>query len=129
MKIDHIGIAVKNLNDSVNTFKKILPGIEPEFEEISDQKVKVAIFHIGDSRVELLEATSTDSPINKFIEKKGEGIHHIALGVDNIEKALDEYKKNGIILIDEKPREGAGGKKIAFLHPKSVNGILTEIIE
>jgi len=96
---------------------------------VSDQKVKVAVFHLGDSRIELLEATSLDSPIYKFIEKKGEGIHHIALGVENIEKALDEYKNIGITLIDEKPREGAGGKKIAFLHPKSVNGILTEIIE
>ena len=129
MKLDHIGIAVKNLESSVAIFKNILVGIEPEFEEVSEQKVKVAIFHLGDTRIELLEATTEDSPIKKFIDKKGEGVHHLAIGVDGIENTLIDLKSKGISLIDETPRKGAGGKKIAFVHPKSVNGILTEIIE
>lgn len=129
MKLDHIGIAVKDLNNSVEVFKKILAGIEPEFEEVEEQKVKVAIFHIGETRIELLEATSPDSPIQKFIDKKGEGVHHLALGVEGIEGVLADFSAKGIYLIDTKPRNGAGGKKIAFIHPKSVNGILTEITE
>jgi methylmalonyl-CoA/ethylmalonyl-CoA epimerase len=129
MKLDHIGIAVKNLDSSVQVFKNILTGIEPEFEEVAEQKVRVAIFHIGDTRIELLEATAEDSAVQKFIDKKGEGVHHLAFGVNGIEKTLIDFKEKGITLIDETPRMGAGGKKIAFVHPKSVNGILTEITE
>jgi methylmalonyl-CoA/ethylmalonyl-CoA epimerase len=129
MKVDHIGIAVKNLEKSVQVFKNILAGIEPEYEEVAEQKVKVAIFHVGDMRIELLEGTSEDSAVRKFIDKKGEGVHHLAFSVEGIEKTLIDFKEKGVSLIDETPRQGAGGKKIAFVHPKSVNGILTEITE
>ncbi len=129
MKLDHIGIAVKNLENSVAVFKNILNGIEPEFEEVAEQKVKTAIFQVGDTRIELLEGISDDSPVRKFVDKKGEGVHHIAFGVQGIENVLADFKSKGITLIDETPRNGAGGKKIAFIHPKSVNGILTEITE
>ena len=127
-KIDHIGIAVKNLEEAVKIWENLRLKVE-EIEEVPDQKVRTAVFHVGESRIELLEATSEDSPIAKFIEKRGEGIHHIALGVDNIEEHLDKLKEKGFRLIDEKPRIGAGGAKIAFVHPKSVNGVLLELCE
>ena len=127
-KIDHIGIAVKNLDEAVETYKKLgfeLKGIE----EVAEQKVKVAMLPAGESKIELLEATSEDSAIAKFLEKRGEGIHHIAVGVEDIEKALENAKNNGLQLIDEKPRIGAGGKKVAFVHPKSTRGVLLEFVE
>ncbi len=127
-KIDHIGIAVKNLDEAIDLYKKL--GFElKEIEEIPEQKVKVAMLPVGESKIELLEATSEDSPIAKVIEKRGEGIHHIAVNVENIEKALENAKSNGLKLIDEKPRIGAGGKKIAFVHPKSTKGVLLEFVE
>ena len=127
-KIDHIGIAVKNLDEAVETYKKLgfeLKGIE----EVAEQKVKVAMLPAGESKIELLEATSEDSAIAKFLEKRGEGIHHIAVGVEDIEKALENAKNNGLQLIDERPRIGAGGKKVAFVHPKSARGVLLEFVE
>jgi methylmalonyl-CoA/ethylmalonyl-CoA epimerase len=127
-KIDHIGVAVKNLEEAIELYKKLgfeLRGIE----EIPDQKVKVAMFPVGESKIELVEATSPESAIAKFIEKRGEGIHHIAINVNDIEAALDGAKANGLQLIDEKPRIGAGGKRIAFVHPKSTKGILLEFVE
>jgi len=128
-KIDHIGIAVRSIEKTSELFSNIL-GLKVAGEEIvEEQKVKVAFLPLGDSELELLESTSPEGPIARFIEKKGEGIQHIAFRVDNIEKALEKLKKEGVRLIDEKPRYGAGGAKIAFLHPKNTNGILIELSE
>ncbi|ADC65975.1 methylmalonyl-CoA epimerase [Ferroglobus placidus DSM 10642] len=127
-KIDHIGVAVKNLEEAIELYKKL--GFEVKgIEEVKDQKVRVAMLPVGESKIELIEATSEDSAVAKFIEKRGEGIHHIAINVENIEKALENAKNNGLQLIDEKPRIGAGGKKIAFVHPKSTKGVLLEFVE
>ncbi len=124
-KINHIGIAVKNLEESIAFYQKL--GLELEsIEEVAEQKVKVAFFSVGDTRIELLAATAEDSPIAKYIEKKGEGIQHIAFTVDNIEKQLEEAKDNQITLIDQTPRIGAHNSQIAFLHPKSTGGVLIE---
>lgn len=128
-KVDHIGIAVNNLDESVKFYRDIL-GLELHGTEVvEEQKVKVAFLPIGDTEVELLESTSPDGPIAKFIEAKGQGIQHIAYRVDDIEAALEEMKAKGVRLIDEKPRYGAGGARIAFLHPKSTNGVLIELCE
>lgn len=128
-KIDHIGIAVKSIERTSELLSKIL-GLKVVGKEIiEEQKVKVAFLPLGDSELELLESTSLDGPIARFIEKKGEGIQHIAFKVNNIEEVLEKLKKEGVRLIDEKPRYGAGGAKIAFLHPKSTNGILVELCE
>ena len=128
-KIDHIGIAVSDLEESIRFYEDVL-GLEVEGEEVvEEQKVKVAFLPIGDTEVELLEATTPDSPIAKFIEKRGQGVQHIAFKVDNIEEALEMMREKGIRLIDEKPRYGAGGARIAFLHPKSTNGVLIELCE
>lgn len=128
MKIDHIGIAVKSLDEAIKTFEALgfkVKGIE----EVKEQKVKVAMLPIGESKIELLEATAEDSAIAKFIASRGEGIHHIAINVDSINKSLELAKSSGIKLIDEEPRIGAGGKKVAFLHPKSTHGVLLEFVE
>ena len=128
-KIDHIGIAVKSIEESKKFFKDIF-GLKVVFEEtLPDSGVKALGLSIGESRLELLEAYGENSPIKKFIEKKGEGLHHIALKVDDIEKTLKLLKDKGFKLIDEKPRIGAEGKKIAFVHPKSTHGILMELVE
>jgi methylmalonyl-CoA/ethylmalonyl-CoA epimerase len=128
-KIDHIGIAVNNLEESIKFYEDVLGLKLHGTETVAEQKVKVAFLPIGDTEVELLEATEPDSPIAKFIEAKGQGVQHIAFKVDNIEAALEEMRAKGIRLIDEKPRYGAGGAKIAFLHPKSTNGVLIELCE
>ena len=126
-KIDHIGIAVKNLEETLKFYEDVL-GIKCVSQEVvEEQKVKVAFLPVGDTEVELLESTSEDGPIAKFIEKKGEGIQHIAFKVDNIEEAIRELEEKGVRMIDEKPRYGAGGARIAFLHPKSTSGVLIEI--
>lgn len=126
-KIDHIGIAVSDLKAVIETYRDGF-GLEPEFEEtVDDQKVNVAGFQIGESMIEFLEPVSAESPISKFIEKKGNGIHHIAFKVDDLSAVLQSLKEKGYRLIDEYPRKGAEGKKIAFLHPKSFNGILIEL--
>jgi len=127
-KIDHVGIAVKNLEDATATYKALGFEVE-EIEEVEEQKVRVAMLPVGESRIELLEATSDDSAIAKFIAGRGEGIHHIAINVENIEEALKKAKDAGLKLIDEKPRIGAGGKKVAFVHPKSTHGVLLEFVE
>lgn len=128
-KIDHIGIAVRSIEKTGELFSNIL-GLKVTGEEIvEEQKVKVAFLPLGDSELELLESTSPEGPIARFIEKKGEGIQHIAFRVENIKKALEKLKKEGVRLIDAKPRYGAGGAKIAFLHPKDTNGILIELSE
>ena len=128
-KIDHIGIAVNSL-ETVKRLYKTIFDIDPYFEEtVADQKVKVAGLRVGESNLEFLEATSPDSPIAKFIEKRGEGLHHIALSVKNIDRVLERMRKSGVELIDQKSRVGAEGKRIAFVHPKSMNGVLVELSE
>jgi len=129
LKIDHIGIAVKSIDEAKKLYSGLL-GLEHEGSEtVAEQKVTTAFFPVGDTEVELLESTSPDGPIAKYIEKKGEGIQHIAFRVENIEEALAELKAKGVQLIDKKPRLGAGGAKIAFLHPKSTFGVLVELCE
>jgi methylmalonyl-CoA/ethylmalonyl-CoA epimerase len=127
LKIDHIGIAVKDLEETLKFYSQFL-GLEAAGTAlIEEQKVKVAFLPCGDSELELLESTSPEGPIAKFIEKNGEGVQHIALGVDNIEEALETLKDKGVRLIDEKPRYGAGGASIAFIHPKATKGVLLEL--
>jgi methylmalonyl-CoA/ethylmalonyl-CoA epimerase len=128
-KINHIGIAVKNLENSIPFYRDQL-GMEFEgTEEVAEQKVKVAFLKVGESRIELLEPTAPDSPVAKFLEKNGEGIHHMAYQVADIEATLAELKEKAVRLIDEKPRHGAHGSLIAFLHPKATGGVLTEICQ
>lgn len=128
-KVDHIGIAVKNLEETLKFYQEVL-GLELDgIEIVEEQKVKVAFLPIGDTEIELLESTDKEGPIARYIEKKGEGIQHIAYRVDDIEKAIEEMKSKGIRMIDEKPRYGAGGAKIAFLHPKSTYGVLIELCQ
>jgi methylmalonyl-CoA/ethylmalonyl-CoA epimerase len=127
--IEHIGIAVKNLNAAVEYYENILGLKCYAIEEVKDQKVKTAFFMAGQTKIELLEATSDESPVAKFIEKKGEGIHHIAFAVKNIDSALQEVEQKGVRLIDKQPRKGAEGLDIGFLHPKSTFGVLTEFCE
>lgn len=127
--VDHIGIAVKSLKESLPFYEEIL-GVKCQgTEEVAEQKVNVAFLPVGDSELELLESTDPEGPIAKYIAKRGQGIQHIALRVDNIEAALAELKEKGIRLIDEKPRYGAGNARIAFVHPKATNGILLELSE
>ncbi len=128
-EIDHIGIAVRNLEEAMTIYTDIL-GLECEgTEKIDEQKIIVATILVGGIKVELLQPTHPDGPIGKFIKKRGEGIHHIAFRVDNIDKMLDELKKQGARLTDEKPRIGAGGARIAFIHPKDMKGVLIELVE
>jgi methylmalonyl-CoA/ethylmalonyl-CoA epimerase len=126
-KITHIGVAVKDLEASCRIFAKLTDVHNVKREEVDDQKVKLAFFHVGNLSIELTESTSPDSPIAKFIEKRGEGVHHISFEVEDIQTELARLKTNGFQLIDEKPRIGADGYLIAFIHPKSTNGVLIEI--
>lgn len=126
-KIDHIGIAVKSLREAIPFYEKTL-GLECEgIEEIASQKVKVAFFRVGEVRIELLEPTAAESPVRKYLDKRGGGIHHIAYRSDDLEGDLAQAGASGCRLVDETPKEGAGGKRIAFLHPKSTGGVLTEL--
>jgi methylmalonyl-CoA/ethylmalonyl-CoA epimerase len=125
--IEHIGIAVKDLQASIKFYENVLGLKCYAIEEVKDQKVKTAFLKIGETKIELLESTEPDGPIGKFIEKKGEGIHHIAFAVDDVLKALKEMESKGVQSIDKQPRKGAEGLNIAFLHPKSTNGILIEL--
>ncbi len=126
-KIEHIGIAVKNLDESIKFYEDILGLKCYKIEEVKDQKVKTAFFQVGQTKIELLESTDPEGPIGKFIQKKGEGMHHIAFAVNDINSSLEELKKNNIKLIDETTRKGAEDLDIAFLHPKSANGVLIEL--
>ena len=127
--IDHIGIAVTNMQESLSFWETSL-GIEPHsIQEVPEQKLRTAFLPVGGTEIELLESTSADSSVAKFIEKHGEGLHHIAIRVDDIEAALAELKAKGIQLIDETPRNGAGGARIAFIHPKATHGVLLELCE
>ncbi len=128
-QIEHIGIAVKNLSETIKFYEEVLGLKCYKIEEVEDQKVKTAFIKIGEVKIELLEATSPESPVAKFIEKRGEGIHHIAFRTENIDADLEELSAQNIRLIDEKPRDGADGMEIAFLHPKSTFGVLTEICQ
>ncbi len=125
--IEHIGIAVKNLDDAIPFFTKFLGQECYAIEEVKEQKVKTAFFKIGETKIELLESTDPEGPIGKFIEKKGEGIHHIAFAVDDVNTALKEAGEMGIKLIDQESRKGAESLNIGFLHPKSTYGVLTEV--
>ncbi len=127
--IEHIGIAVKSLEDSIPFYEKVLGLKCYNIEEVKDQKVKTAFFMVGQTKIELLESTDPEGPIGKFIEKKGEGIHHIAFAVKGIEEQLKRMEEQGVTLIDKTPRKGAEGLDIAFLHPKSTLGVLTELCE
>ena len=129
LKVDHIGIAVKDMEQAKKFYTEVLGMTAMGEEVVEEQKVKVCFIPCGDSEVELLESTSPDGPVAKFIEKNGEGIQHIAFKVDNIEAALTALKEEGVRLIDEKPRYGAGGASIAFMHPKATGGILLELSE
>ncbi|HUN56300.1 MAG TPA: methylmalonyl-CoA epimerase [Smithella sp.] len=129
LKVDHIGIAVKSVDAAKQLYSGLLGLAHTGSETVAEQKVTTAFFPAGDSEVELLESTTPDGPIAKHLEKKGEGIQHIAFRVENIEEALAELKAKGVQLIDERPRIGAGGAKIAFLHPKSTFGVLIELCE
>jgi methylmalonyl-CoA/ethylmalonyl-CoA epimerase len=129
MKIDHIGIATRNIDDA-GTFWREALGMEVcSSEEVADQGVRVSMLPAGESRIELLEPTDDDSPVARFLEKRGPGIHHIALRVDNIHAALDQLRASGARLIDETPRTGAGGCLIAFIHPSASGGVLVELVE
>jgi len=128
-KINHIGIAVKSLDDSLPFYRDNLGMAFAGIEEVAEQKVRVAMLQIGESKIELLEPTSEDSPVAKFIEKNGPGIHHLAYEVADIEAAIAGLTAQGARMIDEKPRNGAHGTRIAFVHPKSSNGVLTELCQ
>ncbi len=124
--IEHIGIAVKSLDESIPFYEKVLGLKCYAVEEVKDQKVKTAFFMVGQTKIELLESTDTEGPIGKFLEKKGEGIHHIAFAMENVGQALKEAEEKGVKLIDNTPRKGAEGLNIGFLHPKSTHGVLME---
>ncbi|MCK9163700.1 MAG: methylmalonyl-CoA epimerase [Bacteroidales bacterium] len=126
-RIEHIGIAVSNLEEAIKYWENVMGLKCYNIEEVVDQKVKTAFFKVGEVKIELLEATSPESPIAGFIEKKGPGVHHIAFAVDNVNEALIDAEKAGVRLIDKESRKGAEGLKIGFLHPKSTLGVLTEL--
>jgi len=128
-KINHIGIAVKNIEASIPLYRDVLGMAFEGSEEVVEQKVRVAFLAVGESRIELLEPTSPDSPVAKYIEKNGEGIHHIAYEVADIEASLAELKAKAVRLVDAQPRGGAHGTRIAFLHPRSTGGVLTELCQ
>lgn len=128
-KINHIGIAVKNIENAIPFYRDTLGMNFEGTEEVAEQKVRVAFLQVGESRIELLEPTSPDSPVAKFLEKNGEGIHHLAYEVDNLETALAELQAKEVRLIDQTPRKGAHGASIAFVHPKASGGVLTELCQ
>lgn len=128
-KVDHIGIAVRSIETTLPFYTEVLKLPLIGIEEVESQKVRVAFLKAGETKLELLEPTTEESTIAQFIEKRGEGMHHIALGVNSIEERILEMKENGIRMIDEEPRIGAGGAHIAFMHPKSASGVLVELCE
>ncbi len=129
MKIHHVGIAVSSLGEAVPVFQKLLGRLPEPEEVVEEQKVRVSAFSLGESRIELLEATAPESPIARFIAKRGPGLHHLALEVPDLENALRELEPSGFRLIDKAPRTGAGHERIAFLHPSSTAGVLIELVE
>jgi methylmalonyl-CoA epimerase len=129
VKLDHIGIAVKSLTEALKVYEGAIGLKLTGFDEVDDQGVRIAMLATGESRIELLEPTRADSPIEKFIAKRGEGIHHIAVRVDDIEEALKRLKASGVRLVDSSPRRGAHNTRIAFVHPSSTHGVLLELVE
>ncbi len=129
MKIDHIGIAVKTLSEAAKTYEDALGLKRSSEDQVEEQGVRLAMLDIGESRLELLEPTRPDSPIGKFLSKRGEGLHHIAVRVENIELMLTNLKAAGMRLIDEKPRTGAHNSRVAFVHPSSTHGVLLELVQ
>jgi len=127
--IEHIGIAVKNLQESIEYWERVFGLKCYAIEEVPEQRVKTAFFMVGQTKIELLESTDPEGPIGKFIEKKGEGVHHLAFATKGLEQVLAETESKGVQLIDKQPRKGAEGMHIAFLHPKSTFGVLTELCE
>lgn len=128
-KIDHLGIAVKNLSETLKFYEETLGLKITKTEIVEDQKVKVAFIPVGETNLEIMESTSPDGTVAKFIDKNGEGLHHVALNVDNIDNALKAMKEKNVRLIDQEPRLGAGGARIAFIHPKETKGVLLELSE
>jgi methylmalonyl-CoA/ethylmalonyl-CoA epimerase len=129
VKIDHIGIAVKSLTDAVKVYENAIGLKVSGYDQVDEQGVRVAMLEVGESRIELLEPTGPSSPIEKFMAKRGEGIHHIAVTVENLEESLKQLKTAGVRLIDETPRHGAHNTRIAFIHPSSTHGVLLELVE
>lgn len=129
MKLEHIGIAVKSLGMSDDLFKKLLGKESYKKETVEREGVVTSFYETGESKIELLEASNPESPISKFIDKKGEGIHHLAFGVENIQNEVERLKKEGFQFISEEPKEGADNKLVVFLHPKSTNGVLVELCQ
>jgi len=129
VKIDHIGIAVKSLTEAAAIYENALGLKVNAYDQVDEQGVRVAMLNIGESRIELLEPTGPESPIEKFMTKRGEGIHHIAITVDDIEKTLERLKAAGIRLVDNEPRRGAHNTRIAFVHPSSTHGVLVELVQ
>ncbi|WAC00974.1 methylmalonyl-CoA epimerase [Lacinutrix neustonica] len=128
-KIEHVGIAVKSLEKSNALFAKLFGAPHYKIEEVASEGVNTSFFKVGDNKIELLEATKDDSPIAKFIEKKGEGIHHIAFDVDDIHAEIKRLKAEGFTVLNETPKKGADNKLVTFLHPKSANGVLIELCQ
>ena len=129
IRVDHIAVAVRDLEQALVPYREALGLTPSEIEEIPDQKVRIAFLPVGDTEIELLEPTSDDTGVARFIQKRGEGLHHICLQVDDLEATLARLKAKGVRLIDEEPRDGGGGKRIAFVHPRSMQGVLLELTE
>jgi methylmalonyl-CoA epimerase len=129
VKIDHIGIAVKSLADAIKVYEDALGLKVSGYDQVEDQGVRVAMLNIGESRIELLEPTGPESPVEKFMTKRGEGLHHIAVAVDDIEKALERFRAAGLRLVDNIPRRGAHNTRTAFVHPSSTHGVLLELVQ
>ncbi|MCB0326871.1 MAG: methylmalonyl-CoA epimerase [Bdellovibrionales bacterium] len=127
--VDQVAIAVKNLDEKVKIYESLLLQSAGSIEEVRSEKVKLAMFQVGETKIELLEGIGPDSPIHKFIEKRGEGVHHMALKVDDMDRAINMYKEKGFTFIEPAPRVGAEGSKVAFIHPKSTGGVLIELVE
>jgi methylmalonyl-CoA/ethylmalonyl-CoA epimerase len=129
MKIEHLGIAIKSLETSDNLFAKLLGKSSYKQESVEREGVTTTFYQLGESKIELLEATNPESPIAKFIDKKGEGVHHIAFGVEDIRAEIERLKAEGFVFISEEPKDGADNKLVVFLHPKSTNGVLVELCQ
>ena len=129
MKIDHIGIAVKSLAEAIKVYEGALGLKVSGYDQVDEQGVRVAMLNVGESRIELLEPTGPESPVEKFMAKRGEGIHHIAVTVDNIEATLEQLKAAGVRLVDSAPRRGAHNTRTAFIHPSSTHGVLLELVQ
>jgi methylmalonyl-CoA/ethylmalonyl-CoA epimerase len=127
--VDHVGIAVKNLDEAIHVYRDVLGFKLEGVHTLNERMLKIAFFSLGESRIELLQPLSADSTVAKFLETRGEGIQHLAVKVRSVEATLEEYKRKGVMLIDEKPRTGALGNKMAFVHPKSTRGVLLELVE